>query len=179
MCDYFSDVFFVILTTLFRFLKPNFCLLVLGRHRMPSTRSQGPAQPTLSFPRRKSYRVSSRSKTPQQEKSSVSSPTKHEPQHLPVALTRIGPLSQRRPADQPSPLSPRRLVDRLTPLSPKPPVNSPSPLSPRRPAAQPLPPSSPSLQTRIPLSPRKRTGKRPPIRKMQKDTGYVICKRKC
>uniref|UniRef100_A0A7N6BRQ7 Cell division control protein n=1 Tax=Anabas testudineus TaxID=64144 RepID=A0A7N6BRQ7_ANATE len=72
---------------------------------MPSTRSQGPAQPTLSFPRRKSYRVSSRPKTPQQEKSS------------------------------PTPLSPRRLVDRLTPLSPKPPVNSPSPLSPRRPAA--------------------------------------------
>uniref|UniRef100_A0A3P8S5M4 Cell division control protein n=1 Tax=Amphiprion percula TaxID=161767 RepID=A0A3P8S5M4_AMPPE len=70
---------------------------------MPSTRSQGRAQPTLPFPRRKSCRVSSRSKTEQ-----------------PVAL--------------------------------------PTHLSPRPPAAQPPPPSSPGVQTRLPLSPRKRTG---------------------
>ncbi|XP_018530525.1 cell division control protein 6 homolog [Lates calcarifer] len=95
---------------------------------MPSTRSQGRAQPTLQFPRRKSCRVSSRSKTPQPQKSPISSPTKPEPQqHL--APTRIGPLSPRRPADQPVLLSPRR-----------------------------PPPSSPGLQPRLPLSPRKRTG---------------------
>ncbi|KAK2918519.1 cell division control protein 6 homolog [Channa argus] len=110
---------------------------------MPSTRSQGRAQPTLQFPRRKSCRVSSRSKTPQLEKCS---PQKPEPQHVTTALPRMGPLSPRRPVDQATPLSPRRLVDRLTPLSPK------------RPAAQQPPPSSPSLQTRLPLSPRKRTG---------------------
>ncbi|XP_038567980.1 LOW QUALITY PROTEIN: cell division control protein 6 homolog [Micropterus salmoides] len=95
---------------------------------MPSTRSQGRAQPTLSFPRRKSCRVSSRSKAPQLDKSPAPSPTKPEPK----PLVQIGPLS------------PRRLADRPTPLSP------------RRPAAQ--PPSSPSLQPRLPLSPRKRTG---------------------
>lgn len=119
--------------------------LFSGLEKMPSTRSQGRAQPTLSFPRRKSCRVSSRSKTPQQAKSPVSSPTKPEP----AALTRFGPLSPRRHADQPAPLSPRCLVNRLTPLSP------------RRPAAQPPPPSSPNLNSRLPLSPRKRTGKKP------------------
>uniref|UniRef100_A0A3B4HBL8 Cell division cycle 6 n=1 Tax=Pundamilia nyererei TaxID=303518 RepID=A0A3B4HBL8_9CICH len=36
---------------------------------MPSTRSQGRAQPTLQFPRRKSSRVSSRSKKPEPQKS--------------------------------------------------------------------------------------------------------------
>ncbi|XP_026159398.1 cell division control protein 6 homolog [Mastacembelus armatus] len=113
---------------------------------MPSTRSQGRAQPTLPFPRRKSCRASSRSKTPQLEKPSVPSPTKPEPQRLPAALTRIGPLSPRRPSDQPTPLSPRR------------PVTHPFPLSPRRPAGPLPPPSSPSVQTRLPLSPRKRTG---------------------
>lgn len=100
------------------------------KHKMPSTRSQGRAQPTLSFPRRKSCRVSSRSKAPQLDKSPAPSPTKPEPK----PLVQIGPLS------------PRRLADRPTPLSP------------RRPAAQ--PPSSPSLQPRLPLSPRKRTGER-------------------
>ncbi|XP_067441622.1 cell division control protein 6 homolog [Thunnus thynnus] len=114
---------------------------------MPSTRSQGRAQPTLQFPRRKSCRASSRSKTPQLDKYPAPSPTKPKHQSLTTAatLTRIGPLSPRRPADQPALLSPKR------------PVVHPDPLSPRRPAAQP-PPSSPSLQPRLPLSPRKRTG---------------------
>ncbi|XP_074487360.1 cell division control protein 6 homolog [Sebastes fasciatus] len=111
---------------------------------MPGTLSHGQAQPTLPFPRRKSCRVSSRSKTPQLEKSPAPSPTEPGPRrHLSPAVTRIGPLSPRRPAV------------RLTPLSPRRPVAPPSPLSPRRPAVQ---PSSPSLQTRLPLSPRKRTG---------------------
>lgn len=101
------------------------------KHKMPSTRSQGHAQPTLSFPRRKSCRVSSRSKTPQLERPLAPSPTKPQPQHLAQTLTRIGPLSPRRPAHQPTPLSPRRPA---------------------------VPPSSPSLQPRLPLSPRKRTG---------------------
>eukprot|EP00064_Thunnus_orientalis_P025127 superscaffoldBa00011969_g25455 len=115
---------------------------------MPSTRSQGRAQPTLQFPRRKSCRASSRSKTLQLDKSPAPSLTKPKHQTLTTAaatLTRIGPLSPRRPADQPALLSPKR------------PVVHPDPLSPRRPAAQP-PPSSPSLQPRLPLSPRKRTG---------------------
>nr|XP_046231302.1 cell division control protein 6 homolog isoform X2 [Scatophagus argus] len=98
---------------------------------MPSTRSQGRAQPTLSFPRRKSCRVSSRSKTPQLEKPPAPSPTKPELQPVEQTLTRIGPLSPRRPAYQPCSLSPRH------------------------PAA---PPSSPGVQPRLPLSPRKRTG---------------------
>uniref|UniRef100_A0A3B4XRJ3 Cell division cycle 6 homolog (S. cerevisiae) n=1 Tax=Seriola lalandi dorsalis TaxID=1841481 RepID=A0A3B4XRJ3_SERLL len=94
---------------------------------MPSTRSQGRAQPTLQFPRRKSCRESSRSKTPQPQKSPLPSPSKPERQRL----TSTGPLSPRRPAVQLTPLSPGR-----------------------------LPPSSPGLQPRLPLSPRKRTGKR-------------------
>ncbi|KAI3353534.1 hypothetical protein L3Q82_020058, partial [Scortum barcoo] len=93
---------------------------------MPSTRSQGRAQPTLSFPRRKSCRASSHSKTtPKQQpdaKSPAPSPTKPKAKHPVHTLTRIGPLS------------------------------------PRRPAAQLAPSSSPSLQPRLPLSPRKRTG---------------------
>lgn len=91
--------------------------------QMPSTRSQGHAQPTLAFPRRKSCRVSSRSKTPHVEQPLVCSPTKPEP--------------------------------RIRPLSPRHSAHRPTPLSPRRPAA---PPPSPSLQPRLPLSPRKRTG---------------------
>lgn len=94
---------------------------------MPSTRSQGRVQPTLAFPRRKSCRVSSHSKTAQPEQPQAPSPTKPTPQ----TLTCIGPLSPRRP------------------------VHRPSPLSARCPSA---PPSSPSLQPRLPLSPRKRTG---------------------
>lgn len=138
---------------------------------MPSTRSQGQAQPTLPFPRRRSCRVSSRSKMPQQAQSPVSSPSKPGP----VALTHNGPLSPRRHADLPPPLSPRCPTERLTPLSPKGPVSHPSPLSPRRPAA---PPSSPSLQTRLPLSPRKRTGNSPDGRKLP-DTPHVGATRQC
>lgn len=85
-------------------------------HRMPSTRSQGQAQPTLQFPRRKSCRVSSRAKTPQQERLPAPSPTKPEPQH--PALARIGPLSPRRPAAQHSPASPSHVQPRF-PLSPR------------------------------------------------------------
>uniref|UniRef100_A0A3Q1HBT8 Cell division control protein n=1 Tax=Acanthochromis polyacanthus TaxID=80966 RepID=A0A3Q1HBT8_9TELE len=114
---------------------------------MPRTRSQGQAQSTLPFPRRKSCRASSRSKTEPQK--SVAEPQ-------PVSPIRIGPLSPRRPADLPTLLSPRRLADTPTPLSPKQPVALPTPLSPRQPAAQ--PPSSPGVQTRLPLSPRKRKG---------------------
>ncbi|XP_041640379.1 cell division control protein 6 homolog [Cheilinus undulatus] len=103
---------------------------------MPSTRSQGRSQPQLSFPRRKSCRASSRSKTQQLDKSPTPSPSKPKPQVLSPTLTRIGPLSPRKPADLPTLLSPRR-------VSAQPPSG---------------PPSSPSLQTRLPLSPRKRTG---------------------
>lgn len=99
--------------------------------QMPSTRSQGHVQPTLAFPRRKSCRVSSRSKTPHVTQPLVHSPTKPDPQFITQTLTRIRPLS------------PRHSAHRTTPLSP------------RRPAA---PPPSPSLQPRLPLSPRKRTG---------------------
>ncbi|KAM9362699.1 cell division control protein 6 homolog [Symphorus nematophorus] len=95
---------------------------------MPSTRSQGRAQPTLSFPRRKSCRASSRPKTQQLDESPAPSPTKPERQ----TLTRIGPLSPRHPAELPTPLSPRRpAVQRSAP---------------------------PSSSPRLPLSPRKRTG---------------------
>ncbi|XP_063739199.1 cell division control protein 6 homolog [Eleginops maclovinus] len=98
---------------------------------MPSTRSNDQAQPTLSFPHRKSCRVSSNAKTPQREESPAASASKPETQHL--NLGRIRPMSPRRPA-----------IARLTAF--------PSPLSPRGPT------SSPGLQTRLPLSPRKRTG---------------------
>ena len=111
---------------------------------MPSTRSRGRVQPTLHFPRRKSCRVSSLSKTPQPKKSPESSPTKSEPQHLAPNMTRIGPLSPRRPTDRPSLMSPRR----------------PSPIS-------------PSLQPRLPLSPRKRTGKRLQAGKV-KNVGRIL-----
>uniref|UniRef100_A0A3Q4MA11 Cell division control protein 6 homolog n=1 Tax=Neolamprologus brichardi TaxID=32507 RepID=A0A3Q4MA11_NEOBR len=123
---------------------------------MPSTRSQGRAQPTLQFPRRKSCRVSSRSKKPEPQKSPAVSPIKPETQD--PGLTRIGPLSPRRPINLSTPLSPRRYTDQPTPLSPTRPVALSSPLSPRRTSAQPPAPSSPRLQSRIPLSPRKRTG---------------------
>ncbi|KAF1394578.1 hypothetical protein PFLUV_G00002500 [Perca fluviatilis] len=111
---------------------------------MPSTRSHSGVQPTLAFPRRKSCRVSARSKAPAPRlEEKPLSPTEPGPQPLDPALTRIGPLSPRRLAEQPALLSPRRALAR------------PSPLSPRRPSAQ---PASPGLQTRLPLSPRKRTG---------------------
>lgn len=132
---------------------------------MPSTRSQGRAQPTLQFPRRKSSRVSSRSKKPEPQKSPAVSPIKPEPQA--PGLMRIGPLSPRRPINLSTPLSPRRYTDQPTPLSPTRPVALSSPLSPRRTSAQPPAPSSPRLQSRIPLSPRKRTGIERWIQKLQ------------
>lgn len=134
---------------------------------MPSTRSQGRAQPTLQFPRRKSCRVSSRSKKPEPQKSPAVSPAKPEPQPHTPGLTRIGPLSPRRPINLSSPLSPRRYTDQPTPLSPTRPVALSSSLSPRRTSAQPPAPSSPRLQSRIPLSPRKRTGIERRIQKLQ------------
>lgn len=94
------------------------------QQKMPSTRSQGRVQPTLAFPRRKSCRVSSHSKTAQPRAPPPTKPTSQ-------TLTCIGPLSPRRPAHQPGPLSPR---------------------------CHSAPPSSPSPQPRLPLSPRKRTG---------------------
>ncbi|KAM7009808.1 cell division control protein 6 homolog [Tautogolabrus adspersus] len=98
---------------------------------MPSTRSQDQSQPMLPFPRRKSCRASSRSKAPQLDKSPAPSPSKN----FSPTLTRIGPIS------------PKQHVDQHTLLSPK------------RSAAQPaLAPVSPSLKTRLPLSPRKRSG---------------------
>eukprot|EP00066_Takifugu_rubripes_P010325 XP_003978064.1 PREDICTED: cell division control protein 6 homolog [Takifugu rubripes] len=96
---------------------------------MPSTRSQSNAQPTLDFPRRKSCRVSSRSKIQDVTQALVQSPTKLDPPFLTQTLARIRPLSPRRSDHQPTPLSP---------------IGS---------AALP-----PSLQPRLPLSPRKRTG---------------------
>ncbi|XP_013887183.1 cell division control protein 6 homolog [Austrofundulus limnaeus] len=114
---------------------------------MPSTRSKGQAQPTLQFPRRKSCRASS-IKTPKCQEAPPSSPTKPSPN----PVTRIRPLSPRRPA-LPVSLTPRSLVDQLPPRSLKQPGLR--PLSPRRPAVQ--PPTPPSA-ARLPLSPRKRTG---------------------
>ncbi|XP_032372413.1 cell division control protein 6 homolog [Etheostoma spectabile] len=116
---------------------------------MPSTRSHGRVQPTLSFPRRKSCRVSSRSKAGEKSPTKTLDPVLTRIGPLSPVLTRIGPLSPRRPAEQPALLSPTGEVIRLFPLSP------------RRPAAQPpssgLPtPSGPPK--RLPLSPRKRTG---------------------
>ncbi|XP_072239990.1 cell division control protein 6 homolog [Leuresthes tenuis] len=124
---------------------------------MPNTRSQGQAQPTLQFQRRKSCRVAPRSKTPQSQSSLVLPPTEPKPQ--PLALTRIGPLSSKHPAGLATSLLPRRLSDGPPCVSPEQEGTPPSPLSPRRPVSQPpQPPSSPTLQTRLPLSPRKRTG---------------------
>uniref|UniRef100_A0A3B5AK22 Cell division control protein n=1 Tax=Stegastes partitus TaxID=144197 RepID=A0A3B5AK22_9TELE len=73
---------------------------------MPNTRSQGQAQATLPFPRRKSCRASSRSKTLHPQKSPASSPAKPDPR--PVSPIRIRPLSPRRRANPPDPLSPRQ-----------------------------------------------------------------------
>lgn len=96
---------------------------------MPSTRSQSHTQPTLDFPRCKSCRVSSRSKIQDVTQVPVQSTTKLDPQLLTQTLARIRPLSPRRSDHQPTPLSPIHSVA--------------------------LPPS---LQPRLPLSPRKRTG---------------------
>ncbi|XP_068583629.1 cell division control protein 6 homolog [Cebidichthys violaceus] len=82
---------------------------------MPSTRSNGRAQPTLSFPRRKSCRVSS--KTPPPDKCPPAPPPT-EPGPRRPAPTRIGPLSPKLPVARPSPLSLPALQPRL-PLSPR------------------------------------------------------------
>lgn len=94
------------------------------KHKMPSTRSQGQAQPTLAFPRRKSCRVPLTPKTPKLEKSPAPSPSKLEPKQLP----RIGPLSPRRPAHLHTPLSPRHPA--VKPASPG--LQPRLPLSPRK-----------------------------------------------
>nr|XP_040041444.1 cell division control protein 6 homolog [Gasterosteus aculeatus aculeatus] len=83
---------------------------------MPSTRSAGRAQPTLSFPRRKSCRA------PGAPKALHPDPT--EPGARLPALPRLGPLSPKPPSAHPPPLSPGRpapppaLQPRL-PLSPR------------------------------------------------------------
>ncbi|XP_040041444.2 cell division control protein 6 homolog [Gasterosteus aculeatus] len=83
---------------------------------MPSTRSAGRAQPTLSFPRRKSCRA------PAAPKALHPDPT--EPGARLPALPRLGPLSPKPPSAHPPPLSPGRpapppaLQPRL-PLSPR------------------------------------------------------------
>ncbi|XP_061582175.1 cell division control protein 6 homolog [Cololabis saira] len=116
---------------------------------MPSTRSQGKIQPTLPFPRRKSCRASSHCKAPNTPESPAPSPAKLQ---LPGPAG-VGAIAPRCPSIQPS------AQPSLFPLSPKQRGGLSSPLSPRRPAAQ-LPPSpaSSASQTRLPLSPRKRTG---------------------
>ncbi|XP_033824925.2 cell division control protein 6 homolog isoform X1 [Periophthalmus magnuspinnatus] len=117
--------------------------------RMPSTRSGGRAQPQLQFPRRKSCRTSTRSKKTNLDKCPAPSPVKYLPKDENV------PLSPQQPEAKPVLLSPRRPVELR--LSPRRPVSL-TPLSPRRSVPVKLSPSSPSLQPRIPLSPRKRTG---------------------
>ncbi|KAK9540825.1 hypothetical protein VZT92_003251 [Zoarces viviparus] len=141
---------------------------------MPSTRSNGRAQPTLSFPRRKSCRVSS--KTPQLDKSHPA-PSPAEPGPQQPVTTRIGPLSPKLPAARPSPLSLPAHQPRL-PLSPRkrtgdenvcnlgvallgsPPKQSkPTPASPRKPVSDENSPVSarrrlvPSSSPLRPLSP--------------------------
>ncbi|TNM85714.1 hypothetical protein fugu_007985 [Takifugu bimaculatus] len=74
-------------------LIPTFFFLLLLE--MPSTRSQSNAQPTLDFPRRKSCRVSSRSKIQDVTQALVQSPTKLDPPFLTQTLARIRPLSPR------------------------------------------------------------------------------------
>ncbi|XP_020784298.1 LOW QUALITY PROTEIN: cell division control protein 6 homolog [Boleophthalmus pectinirostris] len=137
---------------------------------MPSTRSGARAQPQLQFPRRKSCRVSARSSKTAVDRCPARSPAKDPTADQKVPLSPRQPeakpvsLSPRRPAERP--LSPRRPVS-LTPLSPRRPAERPlsprrpvslTPLSPRRSPVVKVPPSSPSVQTRVPLSPRKRTG---------------------
>ncbi|XP_061536388.1 cell division control protein 6 homolog [Phycodurus eques] len=96
---------------------------------MPSTRSQGHAQPTLAFPRRKSGRVAPKPKRNPAEKSEPAEPVKKNP-------VRLSPLPSTR--EKPAALSPRRPDARIDQLSPV------------RPDGVPI--------ARLPLSPRKRTG---------------------
>ncbi|XP_036442343.1 cell division control protein 6 homolog [Colossoma macropomum] len=113
---------------------------------MPRTRSQ--SQPTLQFPRRKSSRVISRSKSSSQPDSEDAVDVQNNPlspRKTNVANVRCIPLSPRR-ADvdvQTTPLSPRKTNVDIRTL----------PLSPRNPMLK-----SSSLNERQPLSPRKRTG---------------------
>uniref|UniRef100_A0A674MBN2 Cell division control protein n=1 Tax=Takifugu rubripes TaxID=31033 RepID=A0A674MBN2_TAKRU len=122
---------------------------------MPSTRSQSNAQPTLDFPRRKSCRVSSRSKiqdpTPLSPIGSVALPPSLQPR-LPLSPRKrtgddnscnlsLGPLSSPPKQSKMSVASPRKLGfdenspvtarRQLVPLSP-PRANSPAPSLPRR-----------------------------------------------
>ncbi|XP_043969462.1 cell division control protein 6 homolog [Gambusia affinis] len=121
---------------------------------MPRTRSQGQVQRTLQYPLRKSCRAPLQSKTAQSSKVALPSPNKPE-LRLPSPI-RIGPMSPRRSSDRPAILSPRRSAAQSPLTSPKQEVDQLC-----RSAAQappPTPPSSPILQSRLPLSPRKRTG---------------------
>ncbi|XP_047220344.1 cell division control protein 6 homolog isoform X2 [Girardinichthys multiradiatus] len=121
---------------------------------MPRTRSQGQAQPTLQFPRRKSCQASLRSKTPHHTKVTAPSPTNPEP--WPLTPTLIGPISPKQPSDR-APIcaagqSPLHFLKQKAALPSLLPQISGTQAPPS------TPPSSPSLQTRLPLSPRKRTG---------------------
>ncbi|KAM4611804.1 cell division control protein 6 homolog [Polymixia lowei] len=83
---------------------------------MPNTRSKGQAQPTLQFPRRKSCRAVTLSKSvPQQEEPPAPYPLEPKTQTTVPASVRLGPLSPRRPATNPLSLG---LTPRL-PLSPR------------------------------------------------------------
>ncbi|MED6261201.1 hypothetical protein ATANTOWER_002226, partial [Ataeniobius toweri] len=122
--------------------------------KMPTTRSQGQAQPTLQFPRRKSCQTSLRSKTPHRTKVTAPSPANPEP--WPLTPTRIGPISPKQPSDR-APIcaagqSPLHFLKQKAALPSLLPQRSGTQAPPS------TPPSSPSLQTRLPLSPRKRTG---------------------
>uniref|UniRef100_H3CLC8 Cell division control protein n=1 Tax=Tetraodon nigroviridis TaxID=99883 RepID=H3CLC8_TETNG len=124
---------------------------------MPSTRSQGQAQPTLAFPRRRSCRVSSRSKTPRVPPPPVQSPTKPDPQgRLPLSPSKrtgddngcnLSPrlsgsppkqskLSLASPrklgVDENSPVSARRRLEPLSPRCRETPCKSPAPHNPDR-----------------------------------------------
>ncbi|XP_012725325.2 cell division control protein 6 homolog isoform X2 [Fundulus heteroclitus] len=114
---------------------------------MPRTRSQGQTQPTLQFPRRKSCRASVHPDTPRVMKVSAT------PERLSASRVRLGPISPVRSAL----VSPRRAAAEgpVSPLKQKAALPS---LSAKGSTAPPTPPSSPALQSRVPLSPRKRTG---------------------
>ncbi|KAM4595807.1 cell division control protein 6 homolog isoform 2-T2 [Fundulus diaphanus] len=120
---------------------------VFREPNMPRTRSQGQTQPTLQFPRRKSCRASLHPDTPRVMKVSA------KPEHLSVSRTRVEPISPVRPAL----VSPRRPAAEGPLVSLKQKAALPS-LSAKGSTAPPTPPSSPALQPRVPLSPRKRTG---------------------
>ncbi|KAM4750027.1 cell division control protein 6 homolog [Anableps anableps] len=117
---------------------------------MPRTRSQGQVQPALELPCRKSVRAPLQPETIQPSEVAAVSPTEPEPR--PLSPNRIGPIS----LSLPTLLSPRHAV---APSSLSPPKQKAAVFC--RSAAQAPPPTSPSspiLHTRLPLSPRKRTG---------------------